>query len=406
MAGAAQLFVERPFFVRDGGGHDDFQLQEEISLLAGRGREPLALEAQFTVGFATGGNFHLHRFRQGRSHHFSAQRRLPWPDRKGDLNIESLLPKDAVGLDMDAQIEVSRFASIDAGLSLARQADTGLILHTGRNAYFDRAFFSLGAGTTAHDTGPAPHDGAAAAGLAYDAFSEIDAPGDPAQDVADAEVDVGFQVLPIDRKPRSRSATGSSAEEGLEDITEVAAESAGLAASSCLGAGLLARLLIGFRLFPVRAVLVVFLSLVRVRQHLVRFVQFFELLLHLRFFCAGMEIGMDFTGAAAKGLLDVVGRRVPWHTEDVVITALRCGHQGLSVENHSMRADEECNPFRSLRGLRTHCKRTYGFSLPPPLSFMKEIREPGAQSSGRGGGWIETAVVDEQVPSATCFGER
>ena len=57
MAGAAQLFVERPFFVGDGGGHDDFQLQEEISLLAGRGREPLALQAQFTVGFAAGGIF-------------------------------------------------------------------------------------------------------------------------------------------------------------------------------------------------------------------------------------------------------------------------------------------------------------------------------------------------------------
>jgi len=37
--------------------------------------------------------------------------------------------------------------------------------------------------------------------------------------------------------------------------------------------------------------------------------------------------------------------------------------------------------------------------------LMKEIREPGAQSSGRGGEWDETMVVDEQVPSATCFGE-
>jgi hypothetical protein len=40
-----------------------------------------------------------------------------------------------------------------------------------------------------------------------------------------------------------------------------------------------------------------------------------------------------------------------WHAEDVVITALRCGHQGLSVDNNSVRVGEECNPFRSLRGL-------------------------------------------------------
>jgi len=183
-------------------------------------------------------------------------------------------------------------------------------------------------------------------------------------------MDIGFQIFPIDGKSwRGSPTTAPSAEKGFEDIAEVAAESAGLAATSRLGVGLLARLLIGFRLFPVRAVLVVFFSLVRVRQYLVRFVQFFELLLHLRFFCAGMEIGMDFAGAPPKGLLDVVGRRVPWHTEDVVITALRCGHQGLSVDNNPVRVGEECNPFRSLRGLRMHCKRTHRFSLLPPLSL-------------------------------------
>jgi hypothetical protein len=160
-----------------------------------------------------------------------------------------------------------------------------------------------------------------------------------------------------------------SAEKGLEDIAEVAAESAGLAAATRLGAGLLARLFIGFRLFPVRAVLIVFFSLVRVRQHLVRFVQFLELLLHLRFFCTGMEIGMDFTRAATKGLLDVVGRRVRVARRGCRNNRVEMWPSGSIRGDNSMRTGKECNPFRSLRGLLAHCKRTCGFSLPPPRSL-------------------------------------
>lgn len=41
---------------------------------------------------------------------------------------------------------------------------------------------------------------------------------------------------------------------------------------------------------------------------------------------------MDFARSTAKRLLDVVGRGVPLNAENVVVAALCCSHQCLSVE--------------------------------------------------------------------------
>ena len=61
------------------------------------------------------------------------------------------------------------------------------------------------------------------------------------QDVADGEMDIGFQIVPIDGKSwRGSPTTAPSAEKGFEDIAEVAAESAGLAATATSSAALTA----------------------------------------------------------------------------------------------------------------------------------------------------------------------
>ena len=73
-----------------------------------------------------------------------------------------------------------------------------------------------------------------------------------------------------------------------------------------MGASLPARLFVGLGLFPVRSILIVFLSLVWLAQDFVCRVQLLELFLHLGFLGAAVHVGMELARKAAIGLLDVV----------------------------------------------------------------------------------------------------
>jgi len=111
----------------------------------------------------------------------------------------------------------------------------------------------------------------------------------------------------------ARAAGAPGAEEGLEKIAE-ALEILG-APLAVPGAARGRRSLA----LPIGTELVVFRALFRIGEHLVSFVDFFELL--RRLFLAGlrMEIRMMLARQAAIGLLDLVRRGTLLHAEDGVI---------------------------------------------------------------------------------------
>jgi hypothetical protein len=63
-----------------------------------------------------------------------------------------------------------------------------------------------------------------------------------------------------------------------------------------------------FRFLPSVAVAVVFLPRFRTAQHFMRFVQLLELLLHLSFSRASMQVRMVLAGEPTIGFFNLVGR--------------------------------------------------------------------------------------------------
>ena len=90
-----------------------------------------------------------------------------------------------------------------------------------------------------------------------------------------------FEILALHGKSTTTAGSPSSLEQILEDVGKAFSAERILGAAPPAGTGLPARLLIGFGLLPVGAILIVFLPFIRVAQDFVRRVQLLELLLHL-----------------------------------------------------------------------------------------------------------------------------
>ena len=107
-----------------------------------------------------------------------------------------------------------------------------------------------------------------------------------------------------------------------------AAEAAARAAEDVLDVDRAAAPALGDLVLVRRAVLVVELAFLVVRQHLVRFVQLFE----LRLVAAG--VGVMGARELAKGLLYLVGRRRAWNAQRLVVIRSR-RHKTLHLLNLS-----------------------------------------------------------------------
>src|SRR5689334_21384809 len=99
-----QPLVERGLLRRDGGGHDDVQIQKQISITASRGRQALVFQPELALCLASRRHLHLHRLGQCRSHDFSAQDCFPRIDRQGHVNVAALAAEDRVGFDGDVEV--------------------------------------------------------------------------------------------------------------------------------------------------------------------------------------------------------------------------------------------------------------------------------------------------------------
>jgi hypothetical protein len=160
-------------------------------------------------------------------------------------------------------------------------------------------------------TGPSPKQSASTTGPTGHWFHE----GDPfryaGQHFPQRQRDICFHILTVRSKSSRTTGSAATAKEILKDVRKVSCAVPCARPATESASGLPTCLIECLGMFPLRTVLVIFFPLVRIRQHLMRLVEFFELPFHLVFFGAGMEVGMVLAGEAAVGFFNVVDGSPP-----------------------------------------------------------------------------------------------
>src|SRR6185295_9078910 len=220
------------------------------------------------------------------------------------MNVAPLSAKDVVRSDHHTQIQIAGLAAVGTGLSLARYANPRSILHPGGDSYFDRIGTQRGAVPLTDWTGASTEDSAPVAGGAGDGLLQSHALRHAGEHFCQRQLYFRFKILALRRKSTTGTGSPSPLEQIFEDVGKGFPAERSLRAVPSARAGLPARLLVGFSLFPVCPILIIFLPFVRIAQHFVRRVQLLELLLHFCFLGAAMEIGVNLPREATIGLLD------------------------------------------------------------------------------------------------------
>src|SRR5438067_794343 len=117
----AQLLVELPFALGERAGHHDVEHRVEIAGAAARLWQTFAGEAQLLRAFGSRWHLHGHATFQRRYFDLGAERGFPGTHRQLDLQVVGARLEEAMGLEHDLQVDVSRRPAVHAGAALAAQ---------------------------------------------------------------------------------------------------------------------------------------------------------------------------------------------------------------------------------------------------------------------------------------------
>src|ERR1700682_4084695 len=248
-----------------------------------------------------------------------------------------------MGLQMDAQIEVTSFRS---SLALALDPNARALGDAGGDLDLDLAPRRSHSGAAAGRAGHAFHDGAiahlapfgdkarAATGGTGFGHLGLNRPFTAARGFLQGDLDGMLDVFaplphggpaPRSLEPKARETAGLAGGVGVEEVAEIA-EARGASGGPATGLGLvLARkLLLALDPLPVSAHLVVLRSLLGIAQHLVGFVDYLEPIGGLWVL---VDVRVVLAGQAPIGGLDLLLGRGPGDAEGlVVVLVLRGSH--------------------------------------------------------------------------------
>ena len=287
-------------------GHDD--LQDDILVAVRLAGQPATGEPQLLAGLRAGLDRDVDGTAERRDLDGGTQPGFPGCQRQDQAHILALDREQPMRLELDLHVEVAIGGAAEAGTALALQADLLPLGDPLRNLDVERPGLGQDVALLVEAVG-LQRERAAGAMVGF-----LQRDLDPIEDVLARNGEPGAAVP----RPTIGPAGGTLAEHRLEEVAEACRIGLGVAAAAEAGLRLPARRRLEFlaRRSAVAPQLVVLLALGRVFENLVGLTELLELLGRV---FALVEIRVVVAGELSIGLLDLVGRRVLRHADDLVV---------------------------------------------------------------------------------------